>query len=849
MRPFIVLSLLAAASSYGQQPVSPNLDFNLPYTGQLQWGNLLNANTYKLDGLGFGYQSGWLWWPLTAKGDVYTFCDGAPTKLPVGTDAFSLVADSTQPCGIKWAAGAGGTPVGPTGALQYYNAGLFAAAPLGTSTTLYHGNGTGPGSFGPVNLATDVSGALPLGGGLGGTSAAGTVSAIPSLAADYTAKNDFVMINHLSSGTLCSVSGSGVLTCTTATFVPSDVGKYACVGLWSGSNHHCALISAYVDSHDLQLADSPASAIASAVAGYGHDDCPAYTNAAANGQTVQLPSYVNTGLDGGSLLLCSVTITHSTKIYGVGGVAKIFTLQNSATLPAFTFNATNSYSASQGLGGDGGFLQMGLEKISMQGPGALFNNVENSYGVLLTTHANNVSISDTAFLGYSLALKTVGTIYNNFHHDAFVFNTVAFSQNSDGETIVFEDCFFNNNGAGIATGGGFPLDISGAIVVSGGSNVTFNVGSIINTQIVNAGTSGTQVVLSHMHVETPGIMNDPVLKNTGTGEIDMLYPEGILLGSHMGEVITAFAQNSATGVMTFVGSGSYLGEMSNATTGLPYLLDNSAGGSFSVRNWRNGIDSLSGPQFKYFNTFQGGYLANVEGDPNPRVITTATIGQQDDRYVICDGGSAAYNFPLYPANGQEVSVSNISTSATCQIATNTSPANFPIVSPTDPSGGSTSYTVAINASAATFIFQPGLFGNGAWVLEATNGAGSALPAQSVPSYLVSNGTTATFGQIVAGPSNCLIGTGGYVDIVTSCVPRVAAANTFTGVDIMQQLVLATTTFAAIPIACSGSTDGKLARINDSPTQTWGTAVTVGGGSLRAALICDSSVPGWTVFGK
>jgi hypothetical protein len=88
-----------------------------------------------------------------------------------------------------------------------------------------------------------------------------------------------------------------------------------------------------------------------------------------------------------------------------------------------------------------------------------------------------------------------------------------------------------------------------------------------------------------------------------------------------------------------------------------------------------------------------------------------------------------------------------------------------------------------------------------------------------------------------------------VDIVTSVVPRYAAAGTFTGLQIMQQLRLAKTTYAGLPVTCSSGTDGQLAYISDSTTQTWGAAVTTGGGSSNAFLVCDGSVPNWTVFGK
>jgi len=45
--------------------------------------------------------------PLTTKGDLYTFST-SDARLAVGTDTFTLVADSAEATGLKWAAASGG---------------------------------------------------------------------------------------------------------------------------------------------------------------------------------------------------------------------------------------------------------------------------------------------------------------------------------------------------------------------------------------------------------------------------------------------------------------------------------------------------------------------------------------------------------------------------------------------------------------------------------------------------------------------------------------------------------------------------------------------------------------------
>ena len=57
--------------------------------------------------------------PLTTKGDLYTRTSSADARLPVGTNGYTLVADSAQATGLKWQApAAGGMTVLASGTLS-----------------------------------------------------------------------------------------------------------------------------------------------------------------------------------------------------------------------------------------------------------------------------------------------------------------------------------------------------------------------------------------------------------------------------------------------------------------------------------------------------------------------------------------------------------------------------------------------------------------------------------------------------------------------------------------------------------------------------------------------------------
>ena len=66
--------------------------------------------------------------PLTTKGDIWVYGTG-DTRLPVGTDGHTLVADSVEATGLKWAAPAGGGKV-----LQVVSASVTTSTTIATTT-------------------------------------------------------------------------------------------------------------------------------------------------------------------------------------------------------------------------------------------------------------------------------------------------------------------------------------------------------------------------------------------------------------------------------------------------------------------------------------------------------------------------------------------------------------------------------------------------------------------------------------------------------------------------------------------------------------------------------------------
>lgn len=111
--------------------------------------------------------------PLTTKGDLQTHNGTILGRLPVGTDAQVLIADSTQTLGLRWGASGGGSPPAGSGSeLQArLNAStlqaLMGSSISGANLTLGGGigiSGTSPTARRPLNLVATGINQTALGG-------------------------------------------------------------------------------------------------------------------------------------------------------------------------------------------------------------------------------------------------------------------------------------------------------------------------------------------------------------------------------------------------------------------------------------------------------------------------------------------------------------------------------------------------------------------------------------------------------------------------------------------------------------------------------------------------------------
>jgi hypothetical protein len=126
-------------------------------------------------------------------------------------------------------------------------------------------------------------------------------------------------------------------------------------------------------------------------------------------------------------------------------------------------------------------------------------------------------------------------------------------------------------------------------------------------------------------------------------------------------------------------------------------------------------------------------------------------------------------------------------------------------------------------------------------IAAASTAAGNLPAQTgVAGYLYTDGSAASWRNIVTGGSGALdcVSIPGVCDVATAVVPLKGSANVMTGVNKFSQLQVSLYTVAALP-ACNASFEGQMEGVTDAASATYLATVT-GGGNIHVPVYCNGT---------
>jgi hypothetical protein len=131
-------------------------------------------------------------------------------------------------------------------------------------------------------------------------------------------------------------------------------------------------------------------------------------------------------------------------------------------------------------------------------------------------------------------------------------------------------------------------------------------------------------------------------------------------------------------------------------------------------------------------------------------------------------------------------------------------------------------------------------------IAAAAAAAGNMPAQTGTSgYLITNGTSVSWGNLATGASGALdcATVPGVCDVVTSIVPLKASANIFTGVNKFSQLQVSIYTVATLP-TCNSSLEGQMEGVSDASSPAY-LATVSGGGSTHLPVYCNGT--SWVAY--
>lgn len=620
-----------------------------------------------------------------------------------------------------------------------------------TGATGAQGN---PGIAGPAG----ATGATGPAGGLTGTASGALTGTYPSPQFAYAnyaqaqgARGDLVSLN---SG--CGITATAQdLICSGASFVPGDVGKGITVKQANSSTHNLyTTIASYVSATHVTLTTPAGATVSNVSAFYGTDNRSAFINTVALNQSWNIPP-------GTYYLSGPVPVTYPELISG-GSQSTIIYCAYDTSAAAFTLDWISPTSI------DG--WQTGLSNMIFIGPGVLAGPTSAGTSTAIQLGGSNGSIGakltnvTVSFFNTGLKL-TANSYYNIIEGSFFKYNRTALimpQSSVNNEGIKFLNTQFQSGGTDWGQ-----TDISDCVVLDTSAFlITFDTLSAVDCQIHFTNNAFGTFTFNSVHMEEPtGSSTQPMVLISGGYPSVVWYAPNVNVGHVNGTGPAEWAS---------IGSGALVvhdGQFFNYETGSPPVLATlTTGGAEQFYNTKDVY--LQGFADFITNAAVGNGPSYVEPNATIPRITTPYQVHQDDKYVQCNGGTAAVTLPANNFASEEIIVQNLSASQACVVTGNSG--NI---------GGSPTYSVP--ASSSLYV----VWRNDGWNIVSTGGGGGAVSSV----FSRSGAVTAQSGDYAVGQ-------------VTGAAPT--ASPTFTGPVTLGSDITASLAWAANSRLLSLS-DGRL----------------------------------------